>query len=366
MANILIIDDDKLICNWIADVVARLGHQSVSAHLLRDGLSKVRSKPFDIVFLDVYMPDGSGFESMPQIKAAGSSPEIIMITGRGDPDEAEQAIQSGAWDYIEKPATFETLKLPILRALEYRAERKSGMPPTVLVRTGIIGDAPKIASSLELLAEAAGSNVNVLVTGETGTGKELFAKAIHYNSARAKRNFVVVDCTALPETLVESVLFGHERGAFTGADRSQEGLIKQADGGTLFLDETGELPLSVQKTFLRVLQERRLRPLGSRQEYESNFRLIAATNRDLDRMVEEGTFRKDLLFRLRAFQLELPPLRRHPLSPPTRPIRSQANRRAVTDPGTQAIPARRLTVHHRPRLDSEHKHHAKKSEKQDQ
>jgi two-component system NtrC family response regulator len=258
------------------------------------------------------MPDGSGFASMPQIKAAGSSPEIIMITGRGDPDEAEQAIQSGAWDYIEKPATFETLKLPIVRALEYRAERKSVMPPTVLVRTGIIGDSPKIASSLELLAEAAGSNVNVLITGETGTGKELFAKAIHYNSARAKRNFVVVDCTALPETLVESVLFGHERGAFTGADRSQEGLIKQADGGTLFLDEIGELPLLIQKRFLRVIQEHRFRPVGGRQEIESDFRLVAATNRNLENMVGQGRFREDLLFRLRTIIIELPPLREIP------------------------------------------------------
>ena len=312
MANILIIDDDKLICDWIANVVTRLGHQFAVAHLLRDGLSKVRSEPFDIVFLDVHMPDGSGFESMPKIKAAGSSPEIIMITGRGDPDEAELAIQSGAWDYLEKPATFETLKLPIIRALEYRAERKSGLPPTVLLRSGIIGDSPKIGLSLELLAEAAGSNVNVLITGETGTGKELFAKAVHYNSARAKRNFVVVDCTALPETLVESVLFGHERGAFTGADRSQEGLIKQADGGTLFLDEIGELPLSIQKRFLRVIQEHRFRPVGGRQEIESDFRLVAATNRNLESMVRQGRFREDLLFRLRTLIIELPPLRELP------------------------------------------------------
>jgi two-component system, NtrC family, response regulator len=152
----------------------------------------------------------------------------------------------------------------------------------------------------------------VLITGETGTGKELFAWAIHQNSLRAEGTFVTVDCTALPETLVESILFGYERGAFTGAEKAKDGLIKQADGGTLFLDEAGELPLSVQKTFLRVLQEHRLRPLGSGQEFECNFRLIAATNRNIDRMVEEGTFRKDLLFRLRAFQLELPPLRNHP------------------------------------------------------
>jgi len=309
MASILIIDDDKLICDWIANVVTRLGHHPVSTQLLRDGLRKVQSEPFDIVFLDVQMPDGSGLEIMPKIKAGRSSPEIIVITGLGDPDEAELAIQNGAWDYIEKPASFEALKLPIIRALEYRAERKSGKPSIVLKRKGIIGDSQKITSCLELLTQAASSDANVLITGETGTGKELFAKAVHYNSSRAKRNFVVVDCTALPETLVESILFGHARGAFTGADRSDEGLIKQADGGTLFLDEIGELPFLIQKRFLRVIQEHRFRPVGGRQEIESDFRLVAATNRNLERMVRQGRFREDLFFRLRALIIELPPLR---------------------------------------------------------
>jgi two-component system NtrC family response regulator len=309
MANVLIVDDDKLIRDWIANVVTRLGHHSVSTHLLREGLRKVQSEPFDIVFLDVRMPDGSGLEIIPKIKAARSSPEIIVITGLGDPDEAELAIQTGAWDYLEKPASFEAIKLPLLRALEYRAERKPGKPSVVLKRNGIIGESQKITSCLELLAQAAGSNVNVLITGETGTGKELFAKAVHYNSSRAKRNFVVVDCTALPETLVESVLFGHARGAFTGADRSEEGLIKQADGGTLFLDEIGELPFLIQKRFLRVIQEHRFRPVGGRQEIESDFRLVAATNQNLESMVRQGRFREDLFFRLRTLIIELPPLR---------------------------------------------------------
>jgi len=258
------------------------------------------------------MPDGNGLEIMPKIKAVRSSPEIIVITGLGDPDEAELAIQTGAWDYLEKPASFEAIKLPILRALEYRAERQSGKAAVVLKRKDIIGDSPKITSCLELLAQAAGSDVNVLITGETGTGKELFAKAVHSNSSRAKRNFVVVDCTALPETLVESVLFGHARGAFTGADRSEEGLIKQADGGTLFLDEIGELPFLIQKRFLRVIQEHRFRPVGGRQEIESNFRLVAATNRNLESMVRQGRFREDLFFRLRTLIIELPPLRELP------------------------------------------------------
>jgi two-component system NtrC family response regulator len=312
MAAVLIIDDDKLICDWIANVVTRLGHHSVSTHLLREGLRKVQSESFDIVFVDVQMPDGSGLEIIPKLKAARSSPEIIVITGLGDPDEAELAIKTGAWDYLEKPASFEAIKLPMLRALEYRAERKPGKSSTVLKRNGIIGDSQKITSCLELLAQAASSDANVLITGETGTGKELFAKVVHHNSSRAKRNFVVVDCTALPETLVESVLFGHARGAFTGAETSEEGLIKQADGGTLFLDEIGELPLLIQKKFLRVIQEHRFRPVGGRREIESDFRLVAATNRELESMVRQGRFREDLLFRIRTLAIESPPLREIP------------------------------------------------------
>jgi two-component system NtrC family response regulator len=179
----------------------------------------------------------------------------------------------------------------------------------VLKRDKILGESPQMMACLELLAEGASSLANVLINGETGTGKELFARAIHENSPRANNDFVVVDCTALPENLVESLLFGYKRGAFTGADKSRDGLIKQADGGTLFLDEIGELPSSIQGSFLRVIQERRFRPLGARVEESSDFRLIAATNRDLEAMVESGSFREDLLFRLRSLSLSLPPLR---------------------------------------------------------
>jgi two-component system NtrC family response regulator len=311
MANILIIDDDKAICDWISKAVTRLGHRAVTAHLIREGLKKAQSEPFDIVFLDVRMPDGSGLENMSKIKATLSTPEIIVITGLGHPDEAELAIKSGAWDYIEKPASFEAIRLPLLRALEYRAERKPKVP-TLLKRNGIIGDSEEITACLELLAQAADSDANVLITGETGTGKELFAKVIHANSRRARSNFVVVDCTALPETLVESVLFGHARGAFTGAETSEEGLVRQADGGTLFLDEIGELPILIQKRFLRVIQEHRFRAVGGRREISSDFRLMAATNRDLETMVREGRFREDLLFRLRTIVIDSPPLREIP------------------------------------------------------
>ncbi len=198
--------------------------------------------------------------------------------------------------------------LPFVRALQYREQKNARKPLAALKLNGVIGKSQTMKVCLDLLAQAAHSEVNVLLTGETGTGKEVFARAIHENSGRADENFVVVDCTALPATLVESVLFGHEKGSFTGADRTQTGLVKQADGGTLFLDEIGELPLTMQKAFLRVLQEHRFRPVGAKRESESNFRLIAATNRDLDKMVQDGTFRSDLLFRVRTLTIELPPL----------------------------------------------------------
>ena len=309
MANILIIDDDKLVCDSIANVIKSMGYSPTYVFTLKEGLKKARSVDFDVVFLDVRMPDGSGLDIITDIQKTNSLPEVIIITGFGDPDGAELAIKSGAWDYIEKPLSVRQIKLPLIRALQYH-EEKGKLPSLVnLKREGIIGDSPQISASLDILAQAANSDANVLITGETGTGKELFAWAVHNNSQRTNKNFVVVDCAALPDTLVASVLFGHQKGAFTGADRSQEGLVKQADKGTLFLDEVGELPLPVQKSFLRVLQERKFRPVGGSQEVRSDFRLVAATNRELDELVEKGKFREDLLHRLRTLVIDLPPLR---------------------------------------------------------
>lgn len=309
MAKILIIDDDKLICSWIARVVSQLGMLFTFAHTLRDGLEKAEAEPFDVIFLDTQMPDGNGLDIMSRLRTTGNAPEIIVITSIGDPDEAAQAITNGAWDYVEKPASNVAIKHPLIRAIEYRTDKAKGLPVVDLKRNDIIGKSPRLNACLDLLAQAAGSDVNVLITGESGTGKELFAKAIHCNSSRAKHNFVIIDCTALPETLVESVLFGHARGSFTSAYTSQDGLIRHADNGTVFLDEIGELPLSVQKSFLRVIQEHRFRPVGGTQEVNSNFRLVAATNRNLEDMVALGQFREDLLFRLRTLVIELPPMR---------------------------------------------------------
>ena len=309
MSRILIVDDDELLNQTLSRVVKRLGHESVSAFSLAEGIHTARTGDFDVVFLDVRMPDGNGVESLPSFRDLPSNPEVIIVTAYGEPDGARLAIENGAWDYIKKPGSIDGFTLPLLRALQYRAEKQTARYPVVLKRDAIIGNSPRLNEALERLAQASASNSNVLIIGETGTGKELFARSIHQNSCRAAGNFVVVDCAALPENLVEGILFGHEKGAYTGADRAKEGLIRQADGGTLFLDEVGELPLHVQKAFLRVLQERKFRPLGAKREVESDFRLVAATHRNLDDMVKGGSFREDLLFRLRSFAIELPPLR---------------------------------------------------------
>ncbi len=309
MAKVLIIDDDPLVSDSLRQVVDKMGHGSSVARSVAAALEAVRDGAFDIIFCDVRMPDGSGLDILPELRGGPFPPEVIIITGYGDPDGAELAIKKGAWDYVEKPLAVRDVTLAVERALQYRDKKRTAPAPVALKAEGIIGKSPKLRACLDALAQAASSDANALITGETGTGKELFAWAIHQNSGRASRNFVVVDCAALPETLVESTLFGHVRGAFTGADKPRDGLVRQADGGTLFLDEIGELPLSIQKAFLRVLQEHRFRPVGGGQEVTSDFRLVTATNRNLEDMVRAGGFREDLLFRIRTFVLALPPLR---------------------------------------------------------
>jgi two-component system NtrC family response regulator len=310
MARIIIIDDDELLCETLTDLLIRENHTVTSASTISEALEKSSVGQFDIIFLDVRLPDGDGLTIIQELKKTSSEPEIIIMTGQGDPDGAEIAIKNGAWCYLEKSSITRELILPLTRALQYREEKKRTSPPRMLHREQIIGSSPQLNRSLDLLAKATCSDVNVLITGETGTGKEIFAGTIHRNSSRAKEgSFVVVDCAAMTETLIESILFGHARGAFTGADRQRTGLVRQAHRGTLFLDEVGELPMRVQKSFLRVLQERSFRPVGGSVEEKSDFRLIAATNRDLDAMTETGRFRKDLLYRLRSLVIDLPPLK---------------------------------------------------------
>ncbi len=309
MASVLIIDDDQGMCKMLSRKIKSMGHEVNCAYTLEEGVNRVKAASCDVAFLDVHLPDGNGIEVLPLIRKISPATEVIIMTGLGDHRGAESAIKNGAWDYIEKPSTVNLMVLPLVRILQYKEASTAPKTPSPIKRDGIIGSSQETRNSLDQVGQVAASNTNVLITGETGTGKELFAWAIHQNSPRAGKNFVIVDCTILTETLVEGMLFGHEKGAFTSADRMREGLIEQADGGTLFLDEVGELPFSVQKSFLRVLQEHRFRPLGSKHELSSDFRLVAATNRDLDQMVAHGEFREDLLFRIRSFVIGLKPLR---------------------------------------------------------
>jgi two-component system NtrC family response regulator len=309
MANILIIEDDESFCAMLAHTLKDCGHEVLGVHTMHAGIMETTRKPFDVVYLDVHLPDGSGLDAITAITSGLAQPEVIIMTGEGNPDGAELAMKNGAWDYFVKPSSLNAMLKPLVRALQYREAKMQKQPVKALKREGIIGSSLKSGNYLDLVAQAAAYDANVLITGETGSGKELIARAIHDNSDRCENNFIVVDCASLTETLVESVLFGHERGAYTGAERSHEGLIRQADGGTLFLDEVGELTSSLQKSFLRVLEGHSFRPLGSKQEVQSDFRLVAATNRNLDQMVLERHFRTDLLYRLRAFCIELPSLR---------------------------------------------------------
>ncbi len=306
MAHVLIIDADAAFAQLVAGIAEGLGHRASRSGSLAEG--RLLADDADVVFLAAALPDGNGVEAMPGLRALPGQPEIIVTAEGGDPDGAERAIRHGAWEWLRKPLPADRVVLPLLRALDYRA-RLPAQRPSSRLKHSIVGVSAAIRRCLDVVAEAAGSDAAALVTGETGVGKELFARAIHDNSPRAAAPFVAVDCASLPRSLAGSILFGHRKGAFTGADSNRDGLVLQADRGTLFLDEVGELPLAMQKMFLRVLQEHRFRPVGGRTEITSDFRLIAATNRDLEDMAERNTFRSDLLYRMRTVVVSIPPLR---------------------------------------------------------
>jgi two-component system, NtrC family, response regulator len=337
-ARILVIDDDEGMCYTLTRMAEEEGHEARSAQTLKAGLAMIRTGGFDVVFLDVRLPDGSGIQAIPSVQTVANPPEIIIVTGFGDKDGAKTALKSGVWDYIEKPARIDSLRLSLKRALQYRRQNINLRDPLSIERGGIVGSSSKLAMCLVLMGHAAQSDASVLICGETGTGKELFARAIHKNSIRADKPFVVVDCTSLTRNLTESILFGHTKGAFTGADKASQGLIRKADGGTLFLDEVGELPLNIQKNFLRVLQEKRFLPVGAQEELSSDFRLVSATNCDLDAEVEAGRFRQDLLYRLRSIMIELPPLRDR-----KKDIREIVFHQVETDRHRLGLPAREIS-----------------------
>jgi len=309
MAKLLIIDDDPKICSFLDQLIESMGHDASAANTLEEGLNLAKSGNYDLILLDLEFPDGNGLQILPDLLRVSSSPEVIIITGTGDAGGAELAFKYGAWDYVKKPFVLDEVMLPTTRALQYRQEKANKQTPVTLKRIGIVGESVPIRNCLEEVARASLTDASVLISGETGTGKELFARAVHENSKRFSGNYVTLDCGALPETLAESTLFGHEKGAFTGAEKKQEGVIAQAKYGTLFIDEIGELPLNIQKSLLRSLQEKRIRPLGANKETSVDFRLVAATNRDLAQMVKEKEFREDLFYRIRAIEIRLPPLK---------------------------------------------------------
>ena len=308
MARILVIDDEGLMRTMVEVVCNRMGHQPLCAANLADGMRLARTG-VDVVLLDVCLPDGNGLEHQREFAELPSEPDMVIITGHGDGDTAEAALRSGAWEFLTKPLQIRDVEQCLRHVLAYRHERQRNTARLTVDSGHILGTGPAMSQVLKLLAQAAQSEVNVLLLGETGVGKELFAKALYRNSSRAAQPFVTVDCASLPENLVESHLFGHSRGAFTGADRAREGLLLAAHRGTLFLDEVGDLPLPMQGAFLRALELRRFRPVGEVREVDSDFRLVAATNRDLEEMVQQERFRGDLLYRLQGITITIPPLR---------------------------------------------------------
>ena len=311
MTKLLVVDDEALVRALVKEVAGSLGLEVLSAGTLEEGLALAHGG-VDMVLLDVLLPDGNGLDRIKDFSCLPSRPEILIISGYGDGNAVETALRSGVWEFLTKPLSVHELTQAISQLTAYRLGKPRRQEAAPLVRMGIIGNSPQLVAALQVLAEASASNVNVLLLGETGVGKELFAHALHKNSARAAQSFVTVDCAALPANLVESHLFGHAKGAFTGADRSREGLLVAAHPGTLFLDEIGDLPAAIQGSFMRALELRRFRPVGDVREVESQFRLVAATNRDLDQLATLDLFRSDLLFRLRGVSIHIPPLRERP------------------------------------------------------
>lgn len=281
---------------WIADTAAG------SAEAMR----KLSAQHFPLLVTDVRMPDGDGLELMRSVRTAWPSTAVIVLTAFGNVPEAVQAMRGGAFDYLTKPVSFEELQSVATRVMQQARTEKAA---TATSSSSIIGSAPNLLKALERARHAASTGADVLIEAESGTGKELFARYIHDNSDRRDRPFVAINCAAVPETLLESELFGHVRGAFTGAATSKAGKFELAEGGTLLLDEIGEMPLHLQPKLLRVLQERQLERLGDTRSTRVNIRIVATTNVSLQAMVAQGRFRADLYYRLNVIPLSLPPLR---------------------------------------------------------
>lgn len=312
--HILVVDDEQNIRKILKAAFERENYRVTAAEDGAGALKAIQNdETIDVVLTDVLMPGMTGVELLSQIRERRDDLPVLIMTAYGTIPQAVEAIRAGASDYITKPFDLDNLKRIVAQFTPKRFKRDAKARPTgARATTHLIAESPKMKEVLRLVQQVADSRATVLITGESGTGKEVVAKTIHELSSRAENPFVAVSCAALPETLLESELFGYERGAFTGADTSRRGRFEVADTGTLFLDEIGEIPVSIQVKLLRVLQERQIERLGSSVPIDVDVRLIAATNRDLQKAVQEGIFREDLLYRLQVLHIELPPLRERP------------------------------------------------------
>src|SRR5215203_3228237 len=313
-ARILVVDDERSMREMLSILLKREGHEVSVAENGRSAIDMLNQRPFDLVVSDARMPDLDGLEVLRHARSINPSVIAIMVTAYGSPDLLRGVAQLGVNDYVEKPFNTEVLRFRIRKELDRRRLQqenvllKRAMHSANLFEN-IIGNSSAMLEVFELVDTIAPTSSTVLISGESGTGKELVARAIHVRSPRSDRPFVALNCGALPETLLDSELFGHMRGAFTGADTNKKGLIEVAEKGTIFLDEIGEMSPMVQVKLLRVLQERKFRRLGGTEEVDANIRIITATNRDLSKMVAAGDFREDLFYRINVIPVKLPPLR---------------------------------------------------------
>jgi DNA-binding NtrC family response regulator len=312
--KLLVVDDEQSIRRLCMTIGSSLGFVCDEAESAESAATHLETDPPDVVLTDFKLPNQSGVELLKQIKALLPRTEVAIMTGHGSIESAVDAMKLGAYDYIEKPFRVEKMRL----LLQRMADKVRLVNENAFLRDkvntdenldGIIGSSVGMQDVLRMISRLKDTRTPVLISGESGTGKELVARAIHFRGALAKSNFVAVDCGALVPTLMESELFGYEKGAFTGATKTKSGLFQAANGGTIFLDEIGELPLEMQTKLLRVLQEKEVRPVGSNEKFNVDVRVIAATNRDLEAAYRAGTFRKDLYFRLNVVTVHLPPLR---------------------------------------------------------
>ena len=312
--SVLLVDDDPAFRQVMAGELRRLRFAVTTAGSGEEAVRKVAEIEPQVVLLDLQLPDTSGLEVLEAVRRTSPATEVIMLTGHGSIDTAIESVRKGAFDYVVKPCPLDELEIRIQRALERQSLRtrasllERGLTPPDL-QSSFIGASPAFNSLMRLIERVAPADSTVLVTGETGSGKERVAKMIHARSTRSARPFVVVECASLQESLLQSELFGHERGAFTGADRAKAGLFEVAHGGTIFLDEIGEVSQATQVKLLRVLDSSTFRHVGGTAEIRVDVRVLAATNRDLAGMVRQGLFREDLFYRLSTIRVDVPPLR---------------------------------------------------------